>query len=216
MSAKPPGPHRAGARPSMPAGTNSSEDFECPLTVEAVSDVQSWTEHLAAETGWTGRRGPIDWPAVESLLGSPLPATYKSHAETFGWGEFNNGSFEVFAATPDLAPGGLAGEARRLAELVEMDGEFEELYAPHGLFPREGGLLIWGVTGRGDSLFWETAGADPGEWPIVAITEDDRAFSYRMEVSEFLFKCIASGETGSFSIASKVHRGSFIPIGSYG
>lgn len=174
----------------------------------------SWTERLAVDIGWTRRRGSINWPSVESLLGTSLPNSYKSYSETFGWGEFN-GSFEVFAATPDLNHGGIAGEVRKRAELVEIDDEFEEMYAPYGLFPRVGGLLIWGVTGRGDSLFWETRADDSNDWPIIAITEDDRAFSYRMEISEFLFKCIASDEVRQFSIASKICAGSFMPIDSY-
>lgn len=174
--------------------------------------VPGWTERLAAEVGWTRPRGAVDWGRVESALGTPLPASYKSYAEMFGRGEFGD-FLEVFAASAEPACGSIVGECRSRDEWAAVDGEFGSLYAPFELFPRPGGLLIWGATERGGSLFWETAGDDPDGWPIVAVTEDGRQFSFRMEVSEFILNSISCGKVAPFR--ARAGAGGFSPMDSY-
>ncbi|MFB7469754.1 hypothetical protein [Kitasatospora sp. NPDC056184] len=174
----------------------------------------SWTERLRAGIGWDRPRGNVDWPVVESLLGVVLPGSCKEYAEAFGWGEFN-GAIEVFAAVGDLSHGSIVGESRKRSELAELDEEFKSMYAPYSVFPNPGGLLIWGVTGRGDTLFWETRGEDPERWPIVAFAEDGRSFACGMEVSEFLYGCVVSGEIRPFSAVSRGCARGFMPIESY-
>ncbi|WP_189924302.1 SMI1/KNR4 family protein [Kitasatospora xanthocidica] len=153
----------------------------------------------------------MNWGDVESALGTSLPASYKSHSEMFGWGEFGN-FIEVFSASLEPESGSIVGECRRRQDWADVDDEFASMYAPFELFPSPSGLLIWGAMERGGSLFWETSGEDPNKWPIVAVTEDDRKFSYQMEVSEFIFKCI-SGGVGPFFVRGEVR--SFTPIYSY-
>ncbi|MED7949662.1 hypothetical protein PUR61_00100 [Streptomyces sp. BE20] len=174
----------------------------------------SWTERLRIEIGWDRPRENVDWTAVESLLGLALPGSYKDYAEAFGWGEFN-GAIEVFGAVGDISHGGIVGESKKRSELADLDQEFESMYAPYSVFPNPGGLMIWGVTGRGDSLFWETRGEISERWPIVAITEDGRSFSYGMEVSEFLYGCVVSGDIRPFSAVSRGYASGFMPIESY-
>ncbi|MEV0189436.1 SMI1/KNR4 family protein [Kitasatospora purpeofusca] len=174
----------------------------------------SWIERLRAGVEWSQSRGEVDWPAVESLLEVRLPDSYKEYSEAFGWGEFN-GAIEVFGAVADFSDGGIVGEVKKRSELSEIDHEFSAMYAPYSIFPNSGGLLIWGVTGRGDALFWDTRNSGAADWPIVAFLDDGRYFSYEMEVSEFLFGCVVTGGIESFNAVSRGYGTGFMPISSY-
>ncbi|MFH8484840.1 SMI1/KNR4 family protein [Streptomyces longisporoflavus] len=61
-----------------------------PLQCAPDEDVD-WTERLKGITGWTqpAQRPDADWAAVESRLGTTLPADYKRMVETFGEGAFD-------------------------------------------------------------------------------------------------------------------------------
>ncbi|MER6996962.1 SMI1/KNR4 family protein [Streptomyces sp. NPDC000410] len=50
-----------------------------------------WMERLIRITGWTqpAQRPDVDWPEVESRLGTALPSDYKRMVETFGAGAFD-------------------------------------------------------------------------------------------------------------------------------
>ncbi|WP_240981048.1 hypothetical protein [Streptomyces sp. N502] len=60
------------------------------LAVAPDEDVD-WMERLIRITGWThpAQRPDVDWPEVESRLGTTLPSDYKRMVETFGEGAFD-------------------------------------------------------------------------------------------------------------------------------
>ncbi|MGV9350287.1 hypothetical protein ACWDSD_37155 [Streptomyces spiralis] len=61
-----------------------------PLAVVPEEDVD-WMERLIGITGWTqpAQRPDVDWPEMESRLGTALPSDYKRMVETFGAGAFD-------------------------------------------------------------------------------------------------------------------------------
>ncbi|MFW6691355.1 SMI1/KNR4 family protein [Streptomyces sp. MAR4 CNX-425] len=97
---------------------------------------------------------PVDWEAVETWLGTALPADYKAVASAYGpldigehlWLHTPHGS-----GTFDY--GTWAPETRREAP----------------------GVLAVGETRRCDTLFWDTtASDDPDQWPVVMHCPDHR------------------------------------------
>ncbi|MFJ9831224.1 2-oxo acid dehydrogenase subunit E2 [Streptomyces sp. NPDC101169] len=64
-----------------------------PLAVFPGEDGEDvdWLERLKGITGWTrsDQRPDVDWAALESRLGTALPADYKRMVETFGVGAFD-------------------------------------------------------------------------------------------------------------------------------
>lgn len=97
---------------------------------------------------------PVDWAAVESWLGTGLPADYKAVAAAYGpldigawlWLHMpcvNRGWFDY---------GAWVQQARRDA---------------HGVLP-------FGATRTADTLYWDTtASDDPDQWPVVMHCQDD-------------------------------------------
>ncbi|MBX9393603.1 hypothetical protein K4749_08360 [Streptomyces sp. TRM72054] len=61
------------------------------LLAVAPDEDGDWMERLIRITGWThpAQRPDVDWPEVESRLGTALPSDYKRMVETFGEGAFD-------------------------------------------------------------------------------------------------------------------------------
>ncbi|WP_262387068.1 SMI1/KNR4 family protein [Streptomyces sp. TRM49041] len=91
---------------------------------------------------------PVDWEAVESWLGLPLPADYKAIASAYG-------PLDV-------------GEHLWLHTPCANRGWFD-----YGTWVREGrraapGVIPFGATRTSDTLYWDTtASDDPDQWPVV-------------------------------------------------
>ncbi|MFD5318118.1 SMI1/KNR4 family protein [Streptomyces sp. NPDC127098] len=117
----------------------------------------SWLERLVAVTGWVPPERPaIDWAAVESRLGTPLPSDYKRLVETFGDGAFD-GFHGVFP--PE--------EVISRAEYDAAHGA-QEPWEPHPPFPAAGGRLLWAANEAEQEIAWLTEGPDPDRWPVHA------------------------------------------------
>ncbi|WP_329491873.1 SMI1/KNR4 family protein [Kitasatospora sp. NBC_01246] len=115
----------------------------------------SWAEELAALTGWSGDRRPLDWEAVERELGLCLPRDYKLLAETFGAGTFDD---DVDLCVP---------KARHLAlDLIAADRADFAGSAPSSEPTIR--ILRWARTSAGHSFCWHVADPDPEEWPVFA------------------------------------------------
>lgn len=113
----------------------------------------------------TGAGGSADTGASASL-GTSLPADYWSIIEAYGRGAFG-GDLIVLEPAGDGARA-IVSEQRRISELVRVLEERRPGEVPFAIHPAQGGLLAWGHTTAGVTLFWRTVGDDPDAWPIVA------------------------------------------------
>lgn len=99
---------------------------------------------------------PIDWTAVESWLGLPLPTAYKELASQYG--------------PLDI------GEIIWMHVPCVQEGRFDYgtwLKETHRHCRSGPGLLAWGMTRSAGYLFWDTAVSDdPDEWPVVFYDQD--------------------------------------------
>ncbi|MFF4548905.1 SMI1/KNR4 family protein [Streptomyces sp. NPDC001435] len=141
----------------------------------------SWLDRLVAVTGWTSARTyPVDWTAVESQLGTPLPADYKTLVETFGEGQFD-GFLDVYLP-PDLIRSVPYG-ARPGPQPWEPQS-----WEPDSPLPAAGGLLRWASNEHEQAFYWIIDGPDPDRWPVYATNDDGEADSrFDCTATEFLF-----------------------------
>jgi len=108
------------------------------------------------------------WAPVEAQLGLTLPADYKAYIQRYGTGCFGDflWPFNPISKNKNL---NLFDQIRiRLKEAVEDAARVgaASLYPPFNHYPQPGGLLPWGCTDNGDTLFWLTS-LESGSWPIV-------------------------------------------------
>lgn len=161
-----------------------------------------WSEKLAAITGWESTTTrTIDWPSVESRLGTALPTDYKELAERFGSGEFDG---YLWLSTPDSPSPhhDLIKEAKRLGEQASADPWIGDLYRPHPVFPAASGLLRWADSVQADQFVWLTESANPDEWPILAQAHEDVGEWARFDgsTSEFIYRLLTDPQQ-PFSVA---------------
>ncbi|MBL3668361.1 SMI1/KNR4 family protein [Streptomyces sp. M2CJ-2] len=137
----------------------------------------SWLERLVAVTGWVPRAaGQVDWAAVESRLGTPLPSDYKALVETFG-----DGMFDGFHCV--FMPDGLIKTTELMARLGQASWE------PHPPFPASGGLVPWMGNEHEQSFCWITEGPDPDRWPVyVTEAEPEAGDRFDCTATEYLFR----------------------------
>ncbi|WP_421106512.1 Lsr2 family DNA-binding protein [Streptomyces sp. NEAU-S77] len=136
--------------------------------------------------------GPIDWDAVETVLGMRLPADYKRLAATYPPGDFADfisichpHGYTEYSNLTGRMPG-------IIREYVQQD--YDQGRAPVPCHPRH--LFSMGGIGNGEKLFWITDPLDaPDTWRIAG-TEDRglRWFTFDGTLTEFLVS-VLSGET---------------------
>lgn len=114
-----------------------------------------------------------DWPAIEAQMGTPLPEDYKSLAETYGPGEFDE-TYTLHAPSAAGSPTDLVTAAREHADIMRSIREDLLEGRPLLVFPEPEGLLCWGTVSSGLSLCWQTSGP-PDSWPVVV--SDDTSMS---------------------------------------
>ncbi|MFB7107789.1 hypothetical protein [Streptomyces sp. NPDC056291] len=132
-----------GAGPAVMIALRST-----PVAEESPAQA-SWLDRLAAVTGWVPRTaGQVDWAAVESRLGTPLPSDYKALVETFGHGMFDG--FHC-VSMPD--------EVIKSAESAARLGQAP--WEPHPPFPAAGGLVPWMGNEHEQWFHWITEGPRP-------------------------------------------------------
>jgi hypothetical protein len=134
-----------------------------------------------------------EWSTYEGKLGTGFPDDYKRHVERYGSGGFdqfiwifNPKAKSSYFNLMDQASRILAGEK----ELREKHGASE---VPFRLFPEFGGLLPFGITDNGDTLFWKTGG-DSNRWTVVVNTvRTARYEEFGRNMTDFLVG-VLSGE----------------------
>lgn len=103
---------------------------------------------------------PARWSEFETELDTSLPSDYKAFVDTYGAGSLGD-LIHVF--TP-FAVVGAYNFRLRSAEILDEDRRFRGDW-PHALFPDPGGLLPWGVSDHGHTMYW-IVGEDPDSWTI--------------------------------------------------
>jgi hypothetical protein len=106
----------------------------------------------------------IDWPAVQLAIGSVLPVDYRQLVEI-------TGPIRVADFVGVFAPGNANPNIDLLVQMGARLGALQALArdgfrALHPLWFEPGGLLPWGGTDNGDTLYWLTRG-HPDRWTVV-------------------------------------------------
>lgn len=149
-------------------------------------------DHLIALIGPRLERQPrADWPAVQQAIGSVLPGDFKSLVEVTG--PIHVGQFlGVFA--PCLENRNLdilVQMGTRLGALQVLKRDFGSRECPYPLWFEPGGLLPWGASDNGDTLFWLTRG-HPDQWTVVVNESRGPEFeSFPLCTSDFLVEWLA-------------------------
>ena len=104
------------------------------------------------------------WDEIESQIGSVLPDDYKQFVTYYGSGRIDNllWIFNPFASNKHINfVKQIEVRLEALRFLIEKRSEH-----PYPLFPNTGGLLPFGGTDNGDTLYWLTEGL-ANNWHIV-------------------------------------------------
>jgi hypothetical protein len=132
------------------------------------------------------KRTDIHWIAVQRRVGSVLPTDYKQFVEWYGVAYLGGFlcTFSPSASNPNVELPCQMGV--RLSALSELKRNPGSSMCPYPLWFEPGGLLPWGGTDNGDTLYWKTA-ALPDAWSVVV--GDGRSGSFEehaMGMTDFL------------------------------
>jgi len=161
-----------------------------------------------AEPFWA-YKGP--WAAIEGELGTALPQDYKDYVAVYGGGEFMR-YLAVFL------PKSWSVNLRLGAQVELFPWEFHDVskkvagHLPYPLWPASGGLMVFGVTGGGDHLFWLMRGA-PQDWPVVVwYRATNQTQMFKCDLTDF-FAGIATGTilSGAFDAEALARENKFEP-----
>jgi hypothetical protein len=132
-----------------------------------------------------------DWDSVEHEIGLTLPQDYKEFINEFGTGQ-TAGFIWV------LNPFSNIDQLNLLVHIFEQYKTLDNLrslkeksddYCPYPLYPEPSGLLPWGYTDNGGTLFWLTTG-EPNSWPVVVNDHGDTFERFALPMTTFLAKFI--------------------------
>lgn len=161
-----------------------------------------WVQRVIELTGWEPLEISVDWAAIERELGVPLPADYKALYEAFGGGVFSD---SVYFLGRDEGVSFDFMAQWRASLSVDQDNKLGNVSAvePYAIYAPGGkGLVKWGSTEWADEYFWLIDAERPGEYPILARSNDIGAWlRYDVSSSEFLYRVLADAEFQPFGIA---------------
>ena len=115
-----------------------------------------------AEPFWA-YKGP--WGAIEGELGTALPQDYKDYVALYGSGYFMQ-FLNIHLPKSWTVHLRLGAKVKFVAKACREIFKDDEVDLPFPIWPDPGGLMVFGLTGGGDYLFWLTRGT-PQDWPIV-------------------------------------------------
>lgn len=155
---------------------------------DAFPQGHSWAQKLRTLTGSAPRSTPgVDWPAVETVLGTPLPRDYKEVVDLFG-----AGSFDEYV---DLLVPGYPGSD--LVAGAQWDGvNAADLFKPYSAYPATGGLLRWGGSEQEIVFCWLTGADDPDDWPVLVQSDFDTWERYDCGFGEFMVRMLTDAALG--------------------
>ncbi len=148
---------------------------------------------------WRKNIADIDeWHNVEQKLGTALPSDYKNYIDSFGVGKINN---FILILTPFIENKYVNLISRGQMDLdayAESRNQFPKNFTEK-IYPEIDGLLPFGVTDNGDTLYWRTVG-HPDVWPVTIYeARGPKHFDFSGNMVEFLIQLLQKGmETGVF------------------
>ncbi|MFE9173324.1 SMI1/KNR4 family protein [Streptomyces kebangsaanensis] len=152
----------------------------------------SWVTQLVEAVGWHSRNLNVEWAAIETRLGTQLPADYRDLCQTFGTGEFCD-YLTVYAsaggAASELADSQETNRRITVEHPVVVNG-----YLPYGLYQpgEQGGILQWGASIQGDEFAWLVdSSTAPETWPVLARDDAGEWQRFDMSMGEFLYRLLA-------------------------
>lgn len=124
----------------------------------------------------------LDWLSLELELGINLPGEYKLFIDSYGVGGIDGfiwlyGPFEPYSNLNFLTQ-----MKSDLSVYSELKKQFPKRY-DLTLYPEVGGVLPFGTTENGDTLFWLTEG-DSDSWKIIV--HDVRSPEYEVIDLQFI------------------------------
>jgi hypothetical protein len=125
----------------------------------------------------------VDWPRLESVLGTALPADYKLLCELYPTFELSD-----FLRVGGPAPGAEAAWAEDTEDLEVLAEWLEDadLPVPMHPYPAPGGLLPWSSSNQGDFFLWTTSPAGPQEWTVTVASRNGAWWHYTGGAVQFL------------------------------
>jgi hypothetical protein len=112
----------------------------------------------------------VDWPRLETLLGTALPADYKLLCELYPAFELSD-----FMSVGGPAPGAEASwvqDTHNELEIVAERCEDADLAVPMHPYPAPGGLLPWATSNQGDYFLWTTGPNGPQTWTVTVASRN--------------------------------------------
>jgi hypothetical protein len=129
-----------------------------------------------------------EWELIEKQVGTKLPQDYKDFITTYGAGWIGRFLYIWNPFTETRYVNFLSNYIERLDGLKYLVESGEQL--PYSLYPESGGLLPFGATKDGDTLFWVTKG-HPDEWHICIFDPRTPVYDeYPCGLTEFLYKLL--------------------------
>ena len=113
------------------------------------------------------------WQATESMIRTELPPDYKSFINTYG--SCLIGNF-VYLCNPFTRKTHM-NLVFQLTEFQSLATSDFEAMLPHPIYPVPNGLLPFGNTINGDTLFWITMHS-PAEWTLFILEARSPAYQY--------------------------------------
>jgi hypothetical protein len=118
---------------------------------------------------------PDKWQVTESMIGTELPPDYKAFINTYGSGLIGNFIYlwHPFTRKPYM------NLILQLTEFQSLATSDFEATLPHPIYPAPNGLLPFGNTINGDTLFWITTHS-PAEWTLLILdrsTHDQQVYA---------------------------------------
>lgn len=107
---------------------------------------------------------PEDWNAVEKQIGN-LPTDFKTFIERYGSGTIDRFLWILNPFSANKHANLIKRMKPVISAIQELKRDWPDQH-PYRLFPEPGGLLPFGGSDNGDTMFWQTVGK-PDEWPIV-------------------------------------------------
>ncbi|RKE02897.1 hypothetical protein BX266_7499 [Streptomyces sp. TLI_171] len=129
-------------------------------------------------------RRDINWVALETDLGTGLPADYKLLCELYP--PFVLSDFlGCGGPVPGLEDAWLQGTREDLEIVTEWCAE-SGLAVPLHPYPAPGGLLPWAGSNQGDFFLWTTSPAGPQEWTVTVASRSSAWWHYTGGAVQFL------------------------------
>ncbi len=154
----------------------------------------------------------MDWDRVESSYGIRLPRDYKEFVE-----RFPAGTFYEYLVPWWPGEGVFVDEVRDQIETAAQAWAGEKRDQPdfpYDFYPVPGGLFPWAMVELQFLLCWDTRGADPDRWPVVACDQRLRRWRrWDSTMGEFLCTLLTDEATREhFGLAKTVAEAPFKPF----